>query len=503
MLQFLIVNELPMRGDSDLDGLFQKLFHLAVTKDDRLRSIFSQIPKNAKYTSPEIQNEIIECMADITTNTIVKDLASSPCFAIMADETRDKQGVEDLAIGCRFVPSGSSCVVERCIAVSALSEQNAVAITESIFHVLEDLKIDHNKLIAQSYDGASVMAGAHGGVQALISQKLGKDISYIHCLNHQIHLAVVGTLASHKDVRQYLERCEELYKFFRRQQVANIYTGDTLKRLMQHRWSGHLATIEIIIENKAEIESALTKLSESEGPSSRDIMILASGFLAQISKAQFHFLSHFLYKLLMLLEPITKQLQSPKMNIKRALDLINAVWCNIEDMRTDKKTERIVGFAAIIDEIEIPEEKTDAINVAAASSKTKCSRKRKVPPKMDDYVTVDHGYEYAAAATAPAPAPVVASPTIRQQTHQDKFTPMYFAVIDTMLMEFKERFSERNLQLIGAVNHMLNAERKIDDLAPLMNLTASLQPGVNMQSLLKLELFLANQLLGEVCVLFV
>jgi hypothetical protein len=27
VLQFLIVNEQPMRGDSDLDGLFQKLFH--------------------------------------------------------------------------------------------------------------------------------------------------------------------------------------------------------------------------------------------------------------------------------------------------------------------------------------------------------------------------------------------------------------------------------------------------------------------------------------------
>lgn len=186
---------------------------------------------------------------------------------------------------------------------------------------------------------------------------------------------------------------------------------------MQHRWSGNLATIEIIIENKAEIESALTKLSE--GPSSRDIMILASGFLAQISKPQFYFLCHFLYKLLMLLEPITKQLQSPKMNIERALDLINAVRCNIEDMRTDEKLKELLVSAAIIDEIEIPVEKTDAMNPAAASSNTKSSRKRRVPPKMDDYVTVDHGYEYASAVTATAPASVVASPTIRQQIHRD------------------------------------------------------------------------------------
>ena len=71
-----------------------------------------------------------------------------------------------------------------------------------------------------------------------------------------------------------------------------------------------------------------------------------------------------------------------------------------------------------------------------------------------------------------------------------------------MLMEFKERLSERNLHLIGAVDHMLDAKRKIDDLALLMNLTINLQPGVNMQSLLKLELPLANQLLGEVASLY-
>jgi hypothetical protein len=66
---------------------------------------------------------------------------------------------------------------------------------------------------------------------------------------------VIGTLASHKEVRQHLETCEELYKFFRRQPVANIYTGDTLKRLMQHHWSGNLATIEIIIEIRQKLRA--------------------------------------------------------------------------------------------------------------------------------------------------------------------------------------------------------------------------------------------------------
>ena len=140
VLQFLIINELPTRDNSNIDGLFQMLFHFAVTKDDRLRSIYSQIPKNAKYTLPKLQNEIRVCMADITTNKIVNDIASSPCFVIRVDETRDKQGVEDLAIGCRFVPSGSSCIVERYIVVTALSKQNAAAITKSIFMFWKNFK---------------------------------------------------------------------------------------------------------------------------------------------------------------------------------------------------------------------------------------------------------------------------------------------------------------------------------------------------------------------------
>ena len=106
------------------------------------------------------------------------------------------------------------------------------------------------------------MAGAHGVIQALVSQRLGKNISYIYCLNYQIHLAVVSTLASHKNVCQYLETCEEFHKFFRRQPVVNVCTSNILTGLMEDGWRGRFATTEIITENKAEVESALTNLSE-------------------------------------------------------------------------------------------------------------------------------------------------------------------------------------------------------------------------------------------------
>jgi len=40
-------------------------------------------------------------------------------------------------------------------------------------------EIDLRKLLAQCYDGAWVMSGKHGGVQALISQHVKRNVPYI------------------------------------------------------------------------------------------------------------------------------------------------------------------------------------------------------------------------------------------------------------------------------------------------------------------------------------
>ena len=45
-------------------------------------------------------------------------------------------------------------------------------------------EIDLRKLLAQCYDGASVMSGKHGGVQALISQHVKRGVPYIQYFNH-------------------------------------------------------------------------------------------------------------------------------------------------------------------------------------------------------------------------------------------------------------------------------------------------------------------------------
>ena len=77
-----------------------------------------------------------------------------------------------------------------------------------------------------------------------------KDIPYIHCLNHQLHLVVILAIGENDDVRKTLDVCKALYKFVRRLILSHYYESIRLKHLLEERWSGHLSTITAVIKKK-------------------------------------------------------------------------------------------------------------------------------------------------------------------------------------------------------------------------------------------------------------
>jgi len=72
------------------------------------------------------------------------------------------------------------------------SGQDANNIVAAIYQCFENLCINMSSLhiVAQSYDGASVMSGCLGCVQAKIKEKHPYGI-YIHCMAHRLNLVVV------------------------------------------------------------------------------------------------------------------------------------------------------------------------------------------------------------------------------------------------------------------------------------------------------------------------
>ena len=196
LIQFLAINEFPLRVDYGKEtycesGLFHNLLSYTLTKDKILAEIEKTIPQNAKYTSPMIQNLIIDELAAMVTESVVQDVNSSDagCFTLLADGTRDKSKVKNISIAIRYVKNGEPC--EHLLQMQLTEKLDALSLTNVILETLEKVGIDPAKIISQCYGGASCMSGDKAGVQRILQDLLQKLIHF-HCFNHSLHLVVIA-----------------------------------------------------------------------------------------------------------------------------------------------------------------------------------------------------------------------------------------------------------------------------------------------------------------------
>lgn len=91
-MKYLARQGLAIRGHDDDTGNFQGLLELRVEDDDEFRK---WIGKKISYTSPAVQNEILQLMSNAILRAICKEInTESQEFGIVVDGTQDIQGVE-------------------------------------------------------------------------------------------------------------------------------------------------------------------------------------------------------------------------------------------------------------------------------------------------------------------------------------------------------------------------------------------------------------------------
>ena len=106
-----------------------------------------------------------------------------------------------------------------------------------------------SKILREVYDGVSVMAGHCGGVQRLLQERENRKIPYVHCLSHQSHLILMHAMSVEQAINDFLDVCGSFCNVFRKLSFALHYNGEKLKRLLEHRWTGHLTTVTTAINS--------------------------------------------------------------------------------------------------------------------------------------------------------------------------------------------------------------------------------------------------------------
>ncbi|ROI52181.1 Zinc finger MYM-type protein 1 [Anabarilius grahami] len=439
VVEFLVSNQLPLRGkieafdhmDEGGSGLFMSLLEFSIRKDPQLAEIVKTIPKNATYTSHEIQNELVAVMSIIVTDAIVKEIGDS-WFTVKVDGTRDPTGMENISIVIRYFNEKTLEITERLLVMTIANSGDAQTITNMILSELSKAGLNASKILSQVYDGAAVMSGKYGGVQRLLQEKVGREIPYVHCLNHQLHLVVVHALSAEKAIQDFFSICNALYNFCRKPTVALQYRCDRLKRLLDQRWTGHLATVAVIVSSFEDITSVLEHVSSARTYGA-EVRMEAVGLLREVSDESFIFICHFIHKVLLLLNPANVILQGEDTDLLTGMKLVSSAAECVRNLRSEDE------FCILCDTV------TASTKDAPVSAK----RRRQVNKNLTEYVVEET-----------TGANIIDKVELRR---------LYFSALDHILGEIEQyisRIKEEESQQMMTTRRLLSEHHKVLEAMP-------------------------------------
>lgn len=319
---FLSKQELSFRGHDEKvtsvnRGNFKELLHLLVqnspvdTKQqyEKVRTFFSADSKT-------IQNELISCIADHIKETIDNEIKEAEFFSLQVDDTTDISQKSQCSVIVRFV-SKKGNVEERFLGFFDLSsDRTAEAVFEAVQAVLEKF-VYCEKLIAQCYDGASVMAGHLNGLQTRVKEKAPQAV-FIHCLAHRLNLVLKQSVSSISQCRIFFSTLSSIPNFFhnsaKRTWVADTIVGKRIPSGVDTRWSSTFKVLKVVNENWDGLKDIFTKIIEDR--TSQDTSIQqARGYLRDFKSFDFTLMTIVFYEIFSLTDILFDILQKKSLDI--------------------------------------------------------------------------------------------------------------------------------------------------------------------------------------------
>ena len=95
-------------------------------------------PRNASYTSPEIQNDILQVMGGIVREKICTAVKKAGAYSVLADETKDCSKQEQLAIVLKYVDEETAVQHKHFLTYIQATSLNASSLSTYILDTLKN-----------------------------------------------------------------------------------------------------------------------------------------------------------------------------------------------------------------------------------------------------------------------------------------------------------------------------------------------------------------------------
>ena len=137
-----------------------------------------------------MQHEVIEVLGTIVKNKIVEECKKSGIFCVSMDGTEDNSATEMEVIVLRYWSEEINDMTEHALSMFPARDRTAKALTDNLLSELDSAGLSTDGLCSDCFDGASVMSGWKGGIQAFLTSKLKRFIIYVYCFNHRLYLVI-------------------------------------------------------------------------------------------------------------------------------------------------------------------------------------------------------------------------------------------------------------------------------------------------------------------------
>ena len=211
------INWEDCNGSSTNEGNLVELVRFQAETDPILSSHLSKSPRNARYTSKTIQNELVSVIGNSIQSDILHEVKRARFFSIIADEVTDVANREELSIAVQYVLNGE--IKEVFVDFVEVDRITGEVLAQNILQWLRIHGLSPTDMRGQCYDGASNMSGARSGCKSLVQQEAPLAI-YCHCAAHRLNLAVVSAcnIQAFKNAESYIGLIARFFHFSAKKQ---------------------------------------------------------------------------------------------------------------------------------------------------------------------------------------------------------------------------------------------------------------------------------------------
>ncbi|XP_077575184.1 uncharacterized protein LOC144198169 [Stigmatopora nigra] len=255
--------EMGLQGHDDTlnASLFNCIFETMCDGDTRLQRHYHSQPF-FKLDLSTIQDEILDCMYEVYREEVGKQLQQTQFVGVQVHEMTHLSLNTRIVIILRYVVD--NIPTERFLEFVEVTDQSALGLSEAIQQVLGPLRLTE-KLVAQTYDGATMLSDGKISVQTLMSLRYPNAVS-VHCYSHQLNATLQQACAARiRELKVFFSDLAGFAAFFTSPTRTSALAQVSYNNIQRPRWNFQSRTINAVWDSQVAILECLDSIRTQPG----------------------------------------------------------------------------------------------------------------------------------------------------------------------------------------------------------------------------------------------